>query len=332
MKTKKIVLTGVLASALLLGACKAKREAIGDEQLEKGQLKNALMMYGKHLDKGGSLSDEFWDNYSLAMIRMMAKVAKDSPEGDVVNTYMTELPKKLEQTKKPETAKEFVEAAITVAKSLIATEDYRLEVNAWKYLNSAKKIAEEKGAGKAEITSALKQLEEAYAARYLKLAADVPDNQGEAAEYYLLAALVNIPGNEAITKQLQEVRKKNISTFLIWAEEVNGITPSPLVDVTQYHIAFRKGTYSQSATSLNGAVQIWNTSGNSTNLVGENFTLHGKDGSVIKNSKKISKDCERFDSEKDCSTTVSFKYPSSFEIDYIQLKNADGQGKKYLVF
>lgn len=330
MKTKRVLLTGVLAYSLLLGACKAKREKIGDEQLQKGQLKNALMMYGKHLDKKGDLSDEFWDNYSLAMIRMMAKSAKDNPSSDVVNTYMTQLPKKLDKTKLTSTAKEFVESAIGVSVALLETQDFRLEVNAWKYLNSAKKVAKDKGAGVPEINAAIKKLEQEYAARFLKMSQDAPE--GEAKEYHLLAALVNIPGNAAILEQLQKVRKKNISTFLIWGEEVNGINPSPLVDVTQYHIAFRRGTFKKTGTSLGGLVQIWNTSGNSTSLQGKNFSLHGKDGTVITNKKGISKDCKRFDSEKDCSTSVSFKFKKGFEIDFMQLKNDDGIGKKYLVF
>lgn len=330
MKASKVLLPGLIAASLMLGACKAKREKIGDEQLEKGQLKNALMMYGKHLDKGGSLSDEFWDNYSTAMIRMMAKSAKDDPTQDVVHTYMTELPKKLDKTTKPEVAKEFIEASIKVAKELLAMGEFQHDVNAFKYLNSAKKIAADKNVAQSIIDNELAALEKNYAAQMLKASADAPEL--EAKEYHLLAALVNIPGNKDILEALQVTRKNNISTFLIWSPDVNGITPSPLVDVTQYHIAFRKGTYSKSSTSLAGSVQLWNTSGNSTTLEGKNFTLVGKDGTVIENSKSISKDCARFDSEKDCTTNVAFKFPSSFEIDYVQLKNADGAGKKYLVF
>lgn len=330
MKATKVLLPGLIAASLLLGACKAKRETIGDEQLAKGQLKNALMMYGKHLDKGGDLSDEFWDNYSTAMIRMMAKAAKDDPTQDVVHTYIMELPKKLEKTIKPETTKEFIEAVIVVSKELLAMDEFQKEVNAFKYLYSAQELAKAKKTGESVINSALTSIQSAYADKMLKASKDATEL--EAKEYHLLAGLVNLPGNEKLTEALQVARKNNISTFLIWAPEVNGITPSPLVDVTQYHIAFRKGAYSKSSTGLNGSVQIWNTSGNSTELVGKNFSLHGKDGSVIENTKSISKDCKRFDSEKDCTTSVAFKFPSSFEVDYIQLKNPDGIGKKYLVF
>lgn len=331
MKLKAILLPGLLAVSLIMIACKPKREGMGDEQLKKGQLKNAMMLYQKQLRiDSGAISDEFYDNYSLTLIRSFAKAAKTDVTQGIVLTYFEEIPKYLNRAKKQEVVGEYVDVVIKAGNEKLGMDDYQQETSGLKFLRSAVEFAKKQSIKTIEANKALADAEAAYSKLTLGRANGSDDPV--VTEYYLLAGEVLLPTDATIKEALVKIRKKNLNNFLIWGPDVNGVSPAPGIDVNQYVIAFRKGEVSHSKKSLRGAVQLWNTSGNSTKLSKKHFTLIGQDGSEIANTAKISKDCVRFDTEKDCSTRVSFKFNSSFKISHLLVKNPDGAGKKYLSF
>lgn len=322
--TKSLLL--VAALALMTIGCKSKRESLGDEHLEAKRYRNAIGMYTKAEAKG-EVSEEFNDNYSIALLGQMEIVAKKNAAQEIIHSYFETLPAYLDKTTKPETAERYVEVLMGIGKAKIELGEYQQTVQAFQYFKEAERIVKSKSAGSAIYGPAFKAAE-------AKVVANALSNVGGnpvVSEYYLLEANKLIPENAQINEALNVVRKKNIHNFLLWSPDINGITPSTLIDKNGWSFAFRGGEYKKTPTSLNGFIEIWNFTNNNSKIVdAAEIKLYSVDGKSIDNTKKPAKACTRMDSEKDCTTGVSFKYGSDFIPSYIQIKNGEGQGKKYL--
>ena len=69
-----------VSALLLLTGCGNRQEKLGDEHLAAGRLTNAIAMYTKAEQKGKT-SDHFYDNFSLAYLRMAMAMAKKGKRG-----------------------------------------------------------------------------------------------------------------------------------------------------------------------------------------------------------------------------------------------------------
>ena len=84
MKIRKLLAVGCAISLLALTSCKSGQEKKGDEFLGKGMYKNAMKAY-LQVDKSGKGSDEFNDNYALAMTRLMMQCRVVT--GDIIRVF-----------------------------------------------------------------------------------------------------------------------------------------------------------------------------------------------------------------------------------------------------
>ena len=57
-----------LGVTFALTGCKGTNEKRGDEHLQEGRFRNAINSY-LEAKKKGSMSDEFYDNFTLALVR-----------------------------------------------------------------------------------------------------------------------------------------------------------------------------------------------------------------------------------------------------------------------
>ncbi len=324
---KKTVWIAATAAVLMTFGCKSKREKLGDEHLAAGRYGNAISMYNKAEAKG-DISEEFNDSYSMALLGQMNKSAeKGGATQDVIHAYFETLPKYIDGSTKPETAEQYVQTLMAIGKAKIATGDFTQKVQAFNFFKEAKRVTEEKGVGKSFYEADFKKAE----AEVIASAMSTKDGEPVVAEYYLLEAQKLLPESEEIKGALSEVRAKNLSNFLIWSLEMNGVQPSPLIDVNGWLFAFRKGEYSKSAKALNGYIEIWNSTNNNSKLTDPSeIKLYSVDGKSVDNTKPLAKQCARIDTEKDCTTPVSFSYDSDFTPLYIEIRNSEGSGKKYL--
>ena len=67
MKTKQLIVL-MAATALLSAGCKNKKKKRGDSYLEEGRYQNAINSYLTAKEKG-KMSDEFYDNFTLALAK-----------------------------------------------------------------------------------------------------------------------------------------------------------------------------------------------------------------------------------------------------------------------
>ena len=322
---KKSVL-GLAIAAMIFVGCKDKREKLGDKHLEAGRYRNAIGMYNKAEAKG-KVSEEFYDNYSIALLKQLDISAKKDAGQDIVMLYVKELPKYLAKAKKAEVFELFVTTMMDVGKKKIEIDEYPHTVQAFDMFKEAAKVVKESSVGKGAYESSFNAIEQ----QFVKKALGNVGGDPVVAEYYLLEAEKLLPENAELQKALSEVRQKNLYQLLIWSPDVNGVTPSPLIDNNGWVFGFRQGEFKQTDKGLNGFVEIWNSTGNNGKLVESNeFTLVSKDGKSVENKAKIGKGCARLDTEKDCTTKLTFSFDSDFVPYYIQLKNEFGIGKKYL--
>ena len=345
MKIRKLLAVGCAISLLALTSCKSGQEKKGDEFLGKGMYKNAMKAY-LQVDKSGKGSDEFNDNYALAMTRLMMQVAqKDGVQSDVIFDYTQEIPKRLEGSTNAAVVQEVVQSFCDVAKMMWELDSYRGRLEAFRLLDNSAKLAKAANAG---VDIAKKTREEISAAWVKKAVADYGSPSADdavAAEYYLLEVQNLVPDNPELEAALLKVRRINRHNLLIWSPGVNDVNPDPAINNKysgHFVMGFGVGAFNPGPTSFKGALNIWNSSGGNVLLKPEQITLVSKDGKVVTNTAPISKEClvtenkelksktPGLEPEADCVTQVSFTFDSSFKPDYLKLTIKDQSGIKYL--
>ncbi len=346
MKRNIIGVALLSASLLVLVGCKSGAEKKGDEFLAKNAFKNAMMQYNK-VDTKGNGSEQFNDNYALTMVRlMMQSVQKSGIEQDIINTYCETIPKKLVSSTNPEVLKEATQAFADLAKLRFAMDSYQQKLEAWRLLDTATVMGKRGGIGSDIPDKMRKELGEPWAkAAIAEWGKANPSDGGVVNEYRLLEIQRLLPNDASVQEALDNVRKINRHHFLIWSDAVNQVTPDPLIEGIysgDFVMAFRVGEFNASATSLSGAVQIWNSSGNNQLLKSEYLTLVNKEGKEVVNSAPISAACQQTKNEMfksvtpglepgvECTTQVSFSFGSDFKPEYMQMKIKNDLGRKYL--
>jgi hypothetical protein len=346
MTFSKYLLASAISLTLLISGCKSRHEKRGDDFLKEGKIKNALLSYTK-AEKDGKVSKEFNDNFARAYTQMMGQITKKEPTADVLRIYREEIPKRLENTKDTEAVAEFVKQLCVTGKALIDLEDMTYVMEGFKSFKLAAEWSKKHNTAQADYKKAFSEVETIYSKKILEEAASAENSV--AAEYSLLVGRFILPENEAIQTELDNIRVKNRSHFLIF--QAAGIdNPSPNIDVNAYIIAFP--ALKIGGGSAAGELQVWNSSGNNFEFSGADFKLVGKDGtelagkqtgvatctSVELDPKTFQNKTEKFAVGKNaklivegqCSLGMSWSYPSGFEPEYIMLKNEFGTGKKFL--
>ena len=350
---KKIFLaTLAMSVAFALTGCKGANEKRGDEHLENQRYRNAINSYLDALKKG-KVSDEFYDNFTLALVRGANIEAKSNLNSDLISGYFDKAAANISKVQKPEGIEEFVTSYATIGKQQAAQQglDYGSTLQAFAKIDTALSIAKRMNAGEAAVKTLRTEAENLYVPPALAEANDETDPV--VCEYYLLRIAEIAPENADVKAALNKSRKGTRGYFLIFGENIPDPSGKNRVDKWGYVMALP--TIKLTATSLSGELQFWASIGNNTVLDPANITLVSTDGKSVnakadtgwceaevlvgkKGDEKIEKKRQNLKAgekgklmnEFQCGLNVSFSFDKGFVPDYIQYKDEFGIGKKFL--
>lgn len=337
--------------AVILAGCKGTNEKRGDDHLEKGEYRNAINCYLDAKNRG-HISDEFYDNFTLALVKAAEVEAKKDPSSSLLTGYFEQTMKNLAQVKNQEAAQKIAEAMANVGKAQSSVEgDLGTNVDGFAKIDSAIAVVQRTGGNVASVKSVRTEAENAYVARTLSDAQDEEDPVVR--EYNLLKIELMAPDNAQLKAALDKSRLQTRPYFLIFGENI-GETPSKLIDKWGYVMALPDVKIGPS--SLSGELQFWASTGNNTeldvskirlvstkgdesvaqlNAKGKNWceaeVITGPKGAEkVETKQKPFKEDKKLLNEFKCSVQISFSYSQGFVPDYIEYKDQFGIGRKYL--
>jgi len=350
---KKIFLAALAVSvAFALTGCKGANEKRGDEHLQNQRYRNAINSYLDALKKG-KVSDEFYDNFTLALVRGGNIEAKSNINSDLISGYFDKAASNISNVKKPEVIEEFVTSYATIGKQQAAQQgvDYGTILQAFAKIDTSLSIAKRMNAGEAAVKTIRTEAENLYVPAALAEANDETDPV--VSEYYLLRTAEIAPENADVKAALNKSRKGTRGYFLIFGENIPDPSGKHRVDKWGYVMALP--TIKMTATSLSGELQFWASTGNNTVLEPDSITLVSTEGKSVvakagtgwceaevlvgkKGNEKIEKKRQNLKAgqkgkmmnEFQCGLNVSFSFEKGFVPDYIRYKDEFGEGRKYL--
>ena len=349
---KKIFLVALASAvAFTMVGCKGTNEKRGDEHLKEGRFRNAINSYIE-AKKKGNMSSEFFDNFTLALVRAADVEAKKDINSDLLSGYFDKASDNLPEVKNQEVLQEFATTMANIGKLQASQEgvDYGTIVNAFAKIDSALAIAKRSGVATSSIQSIRTEAENNYVARNLSDA--VGESDPVVSEYQILKIAEMAPNNEKVKAALNTSRKATRGYFLIFGEQI-GEPVSRRVDKWGYVMAFP--TIKLTPTSLAGELQFWASTGNNTELDPAGLKLVSTTGEEVgakagsgwceaevlvgkKGDEKIEKKKQNIKpgtkgklmNEFQCSLNVTFNFSKGFVPDYVEYKDEFGIGRKYL--
>ena len=350
---KKLFLAALAVSvAFALTGCKGANEKRGDEHLQANRYKNAINQYLDALKKG-KVSDEFYDNFTLALVRAANAEAKADINSSLLSGYFDRAVSNVPKVTKPEVIEEFVTSYANVGKAQAAQEgiDYGTILQAFAKIDTALSVAKRTNTAEAAVKTIRNEAEKLYVSKALPEANDESDPV--VCEYMLLRIAEVAPENADVKAALNKSRKSTRGYFLIFGENIPDPSGKHRVDKWGYVMALP--TIKITPTSLSGELQFWASTGNNTVLDPEKITLVSTEGKTVtakagtgwceaevlvgkKGDEKIEKKRQNLKNgekgklmnEFQCGLNVSFSFEKGFVPDYIHYKDDFGEGKKFL--
>ena len=350
---KKIFIAAMAAAvAFTLTGCKGTNEKRGDEHLKEGRYRNAINSY-LEAKKKGKMSDEFFDNFTLALVRAGDAESKKDLSSDLINNYFEKAAVNIPQVKENSTIEEYAKTLAEIGKRQAAQEgvDFATIINAFAKIDSAESVAKLRHIAEPAIKAIREETEKLYVARNLSEATGEEDPV--VSEYLLLRMAEMAPNNAEIQAALNKSRKTTRGYFLIFGENIPDLSGKQRVDKWGYVMAFP--TIKITPNSLSGELQFWASTGNNTELDPAGLKLVSTSGESVavkagggwceaevlvgkKGDEKIEKKKKNFKpgtkgklmNEFQCSLNVTFNYGKGFVPDYVEYKDQYGIGRKYL--
>lgn len=338
-----------LGVTFALTGCKGTNEKRGDEHLQEGRFRNAINSY-LEAKKKGSMSDEFYDNFTLALVRAAEIEAKKDLNSDLINGYFEKASVNMPEVKKDEVVEEYVTKLATVGKQQAAQDgiDYNTVINAFAKIDSALATAQARHIAEGTVKAIRTEAENAYVTRNLSDAK--AESDPVVCEYQLMKLAEMAPENADVKAALNKSRIGTRGYFLIFGEQI-GEPVNRRIDKWGYVMAFP--TIKIAPGSLSGELQFWASTGNNTELDPSKIKLVSTDGQEVfakgnsgwceaevlvgkKGDEKIEKQKKSFKgkgklmNEFQCSVNVSFSYGKGFVPDYVEYKDEYGIGRKFL--
>lgn len=338
-----------LGVTFALTGCKGTNEKRGDEHLQEGRFRNAINSY-LEAKKKGSMSDEFYDNFTLALVRAAEIEAKKDLNSDLINGYFEKASVNMPEVKKDEVVEEYVTKLATVGKQQAAQDgiDYNTVINAFAKIDTALATAQARHIAEGTVKAIRTEAENAYVARNLSDAK--AESDPVVCEYQLMKLAEMAPENADVKAALNKSRIGTRGYFLIFGEQI-GEPVNRRIDKWGYVMAFP--TIKIAPGSLSGELQFWASTGNNTELDPSKIKLVSTDGQEVfakgnsgwceaevlvgkKGDEKIEKQKKSFKgkgklmNEFQCSVNVSFSYGKGFVPDYVEYKDEYGIGRKFL--
>ncbi len=349
---KKMFLAALAAGvAFTMVGCKGTNEKRGDEHLQEGRFRNAINSYLEAKKKGGT-SDEFYDNFTIALVRAAEMEAKKDLNSELLDNYYDKARINMPEVKSDAAIEEYVTKLATLGKQQASQEgaDFNMIINAFAKIDTALVYAKSRNVAEAAVKAIRTEAENAYVAK--NLADAKAESDPVVSEYHLMKLAEMAPENAEVKAALNKSRKGTRGYFLIFGEQI-GEPVNRRIDKWGYVMAFP--TIKQSAGSLSGELQFWASTGNNTELDPSKITLVSTDGKEVvakatggwceaevlvgkKGQEKIEKKKQpikagtkgKLMNEFQCSLNVSFSFDKDFIPDYVQYKDEFGIGRKFL--
>lgn len=349
---KKFFLAALAVSvALAMTGCKGTNEKRGDDHLKENRFRNAINSYLEAKKKGG-VSDEFYDNFTLALVRAAEMEAKKDLNSELLENYYDKARINMPEVKKDEVVEEYVTKLATLGKQQASQDgaDFNMVINAFARIDTALVYAKAKNVAEGAVKAIRTEAENAYVAKNLSEA--VGESDPVVSEYMLMKLAEMAPENADVKAALNKSRKGTRGYFLIFGEQI-GEPVNRRIDKWGYVMAFP--TIKIAPGSLSGELQFWASTGNNTELDPSKITLVSTDGKEVvakatggwceaevlvgkKGDEKIEKKKQaikagtkgKLMNEFQCSLNVSFSYGKDFVPDYVQYKDEFGIGRKFL--
>lgn len=348
MKARHLMVL-LAASAVFFAGCKGTNEKRGDEHLEAGRYQNAINSYLTAKDKG-KLSDEFYDNFTLALAKRAEQESKKDPQSSLLHGLFEQALQNISKVNSVEKANAIAEALSTVGLNQASAEGAELgtTLDGFAKIDSSLALLKRLNGDFAKIQAMRTQAENIYVSKVLPEALEEDDPVVK--EYNLLAIELIAPSNADLKAAHNKSRIATREYFLIFGENIPN--KSPLVDKWGYIMAFP--TIKIAPTSLTGELQFWASTGNNTVLDPTKIKLVSVAGDSVfakqvgkgwcdaevvvgkGDNMKVEKKQKPFTgkgelrNEFQCSVNVAFNYDKGFVPDYVEYKDQYGIGRKYL--
>ena len=174
---KKIFIAALAAAvAISLTGCKGTNEKRGDEHLKEGRFRNAINSY-LEAKKKGKMSEEFFDNFTLALVRAGEAESKKDLSSDLINNYFEKAAVNIPQVKENATIEEYVKTLAEIGKRQAAQEgvDFATIINAFAKIDSAESVAKSRHVAESDVKNIRTETEKLYVARNLQEATSEDD-------------------------------------------------------------------------------------------------------------------------------------------------------------
>ncbi len=349
---KKLLIAALAASvAFSMVGCKGTNEKRGDEHLKEGRFRNAINSY-LEAKKKGSMSSEFYDNFTLALVRAAEIEAKKDLNSDLINGYFEKASVNMPDVKEDVVVEEYVTTLANVGKQQAAQEgvDYNTVINAFAKIDTALATAKARNVAEGAVKAIRTEAENAYVAK--NLADAKSESDPVVCEYQIMKIAEMAPENSEVKAALNKSRLSTRGYFLIFGEQI-GEPVNRRIDKWGYVMAFP--SIKIAPGSLSGELQFWASTGNNTELDPSKIKLVSTDGQEVvakatggwceaevlvgkKGDEKIEKKQQKIKpgqkgklmNEFQCSLNVSFSYGKDFVPDYVEYKDEYGIGRKFL--
>ena len=349
---KKFLVAALVASvALSMTGCKGTNEKRGDEHLKEGRFRNAINSY-LEAKKKGSMSSEFYDNFTLALVRAAEVEAKKDLNSDLINGYFEKASVNMPEVKEDVVVEEYVTTLANVGKQQAAQEgvDYNTIINAFAKIDTALATAKARNVAEGAVKAIRTEAENAYVAKNLADARSESDPVES--EYQIMKIAEMAPENSDVKAALNKSRLGTRGYFLIFGEQI-GEPVNRRIDKWGYVMAFP--SIKIGPGSLSGELQFWASTGNNTELDPSKIKLVSTDGQEVvakatggwceaevlvgkKGDEKIEKKQQKIKprakgkliTDFQCSLYVSFSFVKGFVPHYVEYKDEFGIGRKFL--
>lgn len=347
---KKFFLAALAVSvALAMTGCKSTNEKRGDEHLKEGRFRNAINSY-LEAKKKGNVSEEFYDNFTVALVRAAEMEAKKDINSELLDNYYDKASKNMDSVKKDEVVEEYVTKLATLGKQQASQDgiDFNTIINAFAKLDTALATAQSRHVAEGAVKAIRTEAENAYVSH--NIANAKAESDPVVSEYQLMKLAEMAPENAEVKAALNKSRIGTRGYFLIFGEQI-GEPVSRRIDKWGYVMAFP--TLKMAPGTMSGELQFWASTGNNTELDPSKIKLVSTDGKEVfakgdkgwceaevlvgkKGDEKIEKKKQAFKgkgklmNEFQCSVNVSFSFGRDFVPDYVEYKDEYGIGRKFL--
>jgi hypothetical protein len=352
LRTRLPVAVLGLSLVLSLGACKSKLESSADDYLEDGKYQNAMNLYNKAEQKGkDKVSEEFYDNYSLAMVKNAVLVAKKNATDERLIAYAEQLYDIMPKIKSDNALDTVLLNLGALGISQTKAEfDFEATLQGFRNLDSAISKAKAKSRPVlASLQADRKAAEDIIVKKQIEASTGAENSIG--AEYELLSAELFAPNDPALKYALDTLRVKNRKEFLVF--EWAGIE-QPSRYVNKYGFVIALADPKLGPTSLTGTFNVINFTANnetldiskikliSTEQDGKRDTVTARQtgkGECQENDDMVKKykafkNKAYLHTERECNVLIAFNYKKGFVPDFVEFTSNDhGQnklGRKYL--